>query len=160
MQEIAALPESADFYMCDIHVVIRNHKFDGSVGSFFETVMGIIQSEDSNIQTLSQFEDYGISFEGVIEYCAAELEDVPKNFGAYIWLYVIERSAFSMAKYNTDLPTYENFSNSESGLAYAQEFTNKIRNCKNWGELYDEMHPGSKFSIDIMCRILKEFGKK
>ena len=159
-QSIVQLPESLDFEIDGWQIIIRNHRITSSHGGLFGRMVCIAGGQESDKYTLAEFEKHGINFETVIECSVSEFEDEPAVLADLIWSYAFYHCKHYNVKLDANWPKCMNFSNSEMGLAYAQEFTNKIRNCKNWGELYDEMHPDSRFSIDIRCRILKEFESK
>ena len=97
-----------------------------------------------------KFENHGVIFEAVKEYCADEIQCRHIEFGEII-----------TSRYNiqeipdvNDMPSILNaFFKSSTYLEIRKLFIDKIRSCKKWAELYDELNPASKFSKWMQGRI-------
>ena len=147
-QNLIQMPKDAEFEICGWLIEIRNHAvmlMDG----LFGMMMHIIKDEGSDKQTLYQFEKYGVSFEAAIECCAWELEN---------GVDVLARAISDKYRLWRALPknighSEHDFSESAAGRAVADQYIEKIRSCDNWGDLYAELHPTSKFSMDINTKI-------
>ena len=150
-QSLIRLPETAAFVICGLPMWIEDHKIveTRSCAFLFSNIMDIIKNEKSDIHTLREFEKYGISFEAAIECCVYELEHDTDVF-AYVlagkykhWKIPpksIEKSEINLSK-------------SAAGRMLADQFIEKIRSCNDWGELYEELHPTSKFCVDMLNTI-------
>ena len=152
-QNLIQMPETADMRIGGWGIVIRNHRCINGNG-LFNRIVGIIHSIYSNRESLVEFEKHGISFETVIEYCAAEMEHDAVTLTAIIhWQYIIQKIIKSN---ECDWSIGADFSQSVTGRVMAEQFIDKIRSCSNWGELYDEMDRKSKFMQDMRSKIITE----
>ena len=157
-QSLTQMPQRADFVIDGQTIEIRDHKVKSSSG-LFGIMIRIMEGDESDRQSLCQFEKHGISFETAIECCAHDIENDVYVLGNIIfWNYDIKETKES--------GTFEHlnavlaFSESTAGRTIAEQFIEKIRSCDDWEELCDEMHPTSKFYKDIKNRILKELKKQ
>ena len=73
-QSLIHLPKDAEFEIGGWDIIIRNHKIVNS-DSLFLLITNMIGMDDSNRDTLYQFEKHGISYEAAIEYCVHELDN-------------------------------------------------------------------------------------
>ena len=136
-----------------IEVAIENYETFSNCGLFYE-IMDIVNWLDLGSQILNKFEKHGVSFETAIEYCVEEIE---KNTRVRVWLIWWHHPV----KVADDPPgshwdRINIFLNSATGGAIIEQYIEKIRNCDNWEELYDEFHHTSKFQQDMKSRICKE----
>ena len=155
MQSIVRLPEMVDFKIGRWPVIIWDHRITDS-GGLLNVIKNLAGDMQADRETLSQFEDHGISYETAIECCIGELEEDPHILAEFIyWDYKIEKSkkSYYQGKISNELGF---FVNSEMGRNIADHIIEKLRDCQNWGELYDEMHPDSKFNEDIIKQIREE----
>ena len=153
-QNLIRMPERAEFEIGTYSIKIRDYKLVTLVG-LFPKIICIIRDSSNNIQTLSQFEKQGVSFEVIIECCVRELEDDVEIFADFIWgNNHLEGFWDTVAEKSWD--DVLAFSESESGRTIAGQFIEKIRSCDNWEQLYTEMHISSKFRKDMEDKILKE----
>ena len=146
------LPNTADIEILGWSIEIRNHQVVNYDCRFFDVIMDLVSDVRSDRETLYQFEKHGISFEMVVEECVKELEEdtlalVSLIFGHYklskivyadkgsTWL---EKCAFSAGR---------------TGRKIVDRIVEKIRDCNDWGELYDEMNPESRFHKEIIKKI-------
>ena len=146
-QSLIQLPESADIEIVGWGVTIRDHKVVSWDGLFSHMVR-LVRDYNRGIQDLVKFEKHGISFECAIEESVRELEQD------------IEAVARILSFCCFDTDACSRISKSKGGRNIADRYIEKIRNCENWGELYDEIHPSSKFSKDMRNRIIKEIKKE
>ena len=153
VQSMTQLPKTADVQILGLSVTIRDHKVV-NINGLFDRIMCIIQSSNSDRRTLCQLEKHGIGFEAVIEYCAQEIQsDSIKLADIINWQYD------SWEDIKPDMLFKESivlvFSKNGISSSIADQIEEKIRDCDDWGELYDEMHPTSEFIKDIENRIRK-----
>ena len=141
-QSLTQLPEEADIRIARKNVTIQNHKVLER-GGLTGRIRLIIEDENSDIQSLYQFEKHGVSYEAAIEYCAQEFEEDAVILANFIVRNLNERRALS-------------FSESVAGRKIAEQFIEKIRSCDNWGELYEELHRSSRFHQEIVDKISTE----
>ena len=144
-QSLIQLPKEAGFYIVGWDMRIRNHKVTGTYG-LFEKIVTIVYDSESNRESLEEFEKHKVSYEAVIEQCAAEIENDP----------TVLESAFFHNENNDDWDDIFNFLKSLRGRKIAAQYIERIRQCGGWGELYEELHPTSKFRNDMKNRIQKE----
>ena len=151
-QSLTRLPETAHIIIGERHIKIRNHKVESAEG-LTGRIVSMMKNPHNNRETLYQFEKHGISFEMVIEYCANELEH---DVDVFAWVIRHYKGALC----NVDSPgginwsKILNFSKSDTGTAIVGLLIDKIRNCNNWEELYDELHPESRFGRDVKNKII------
>ena len=153
-QSLIQMPKSAYFDIEGYTITIRDHKVE-NFGGLLGKIAGIIGDEVfSHRLILEEFEKHGVSYEAVIEWCAYELEHDTN---------ILESIIRDQYGYHEDAEhdyiRHKNiriFSKSEKGRNMANQFIEKIRSCENWGELYDELHPRSKFQREMGCRAIKE----
>ena len=134
-------------------VTIHNHRVTSKDG-LFGRIAVIVRYPDSYRESLAEFEKYGINFEMVVEYCACELLDDPLILAGVTWHYNIKTFKHTPSTILWNRITM--FSKSIVGRHIADQFIDKIRNCDNWGELYDIMHPQNKFNRNIRSRMTAE----
>ena len=153
-QSLIQLPKTAEFVICGERIRIKDHRFMSSYSYFFK-IMSIIKDSKSDSDTLYQFEKHGISYEATIEHCAYELEhDADALFNVIYWIYRIRN--ITGANINKNWNVIGDFSESGAGGKIAEQIIEKIRSCENWGQLYEEMHPESRFSEDMKKKTRKE----
>ena len=151
-QSIVQLPFMAFVKFRVSYVRIRNHKVINHNG-LFGAIRTIILREKADRQILTKFEKHGINFEAVIEYCANELEDDSRILADMIrWGYGIR----GQIKDGVYMKECNDFSKSPTGRPIADMFVDNIRDCRDWQELYDELHPQSTFSKHMTKKIHKE----
>ena len=187
-QSLIQLPSTAKFMIGGWIVEIRNHKIVNSLG-LFGVIVSIIRDSDSDrksgadkniaeqilasimpdsnsdIRTLYEFEEYGISWEMAVEQCVTELEE-----DALIFARIIAHGHFNVLDSFTEKIPYtvvennwvrlKNFSKSVTGRAVVDQLVEKIRSCENWEELYDEMQMTSRFQRDIKSKMADEIKKQ
>ena len=148
-QSLTNMPKTAEFAMPGTYIEIQDQKSVGFWG-LFNSMLHIIQDSDSDRQSLSEFEEYGISFEAAVEECIRELEhDTDVLLNSIDWYLSIGESV-KIADTNESLIP---FSESAAGRIIADQLVEKIRSCDNWEQLYDEMDPVSRFSCNMKKRI-------
>ena len=161
-QSLTQLPETADLQIDEWPICIRDHKVLDDDGLFGE-IMGIVNSLYVDRNELKQLEEHGISFEAAIECCAGELGGNEKIHGWRLLRFInwhpedmeeCHTSYRIMDKYGDALTL--NFSNSTAGRRIADEIVEEIRQCENWGELYDKLHMTSRFQKDINNKIRRK----
>ena len=147
MQEIVQLVKEADFWIGESQITIKNHKVIDFHG-LLSTIIGITAEHDRN--TLSRFEDHGISLEAVIECCVDEVENNPAKLSRIIiWKY-------GDIYYNDEIMNKTlAFMKSDAGIIFAEQLIEKIRDCKNWADMYDLIQKDSKFHKDMKKTIEK-----
>ena len=149
MQSIVEFPKTVNFNICGWPISIYNHTVK-VIGGLCTVLMSIVKDSKSDRNTLVKFEDHGISFNGVVEYCATELEDNPGRFATIIWGHYDVGRLQNKADIKCILAE---FSKSGTGLVLAEKFADKIRDCANWEELYDILHPDGDFQKNITSKI-------
>ena len=157
-QSLILLPERANIRILGWGIEIREHKVVGW-GGLWGRIINIIEDTESHRGTLYQLEKHGLGYEAAIEWCARELEDNAYILAQFIYL-----------NYNTDriremvgenvMNIIHVFSKGVTGRKMADQFTEKIRSCENWQELYDELHPASKFNLDMKNKITVELKRQ
>ena len=151
-QNLVQLPKTAKFEIDGWEISIRNHKIS-SYGGLLNRLMNIVNNTRLGRNVLSGLEKHTVSFEAVIEYCVEELELRPGVLEEVIYgQYGIGERGDD--KFFRVRPV--KFSKSEKGRIIAGFFIDKIRDCENWGALYDTIRSDSKFSKKIKSKILKE----
>ena len=148
-QSLTQLPKTVDFNINGQWIEISNYEVV-QPRSLFHAIMHIIHYFDSDKNTLTQFEKHGISFEMVIECCARELDK--DNMEFTIITHDCYKILTTREKY-IDWDTRLAFSKSVVGKKIVQQITERIRDCNNWEDLYDEMQLTSKFQKEIKRRI-------
>ena len=154
-QSLTQLPETADikFVVCgDVYTVqIRHHQARDRTGLFAQ-IMWIACESDPGSTNLNHFEKHGISFEAVIECCAKELEN-DASVLADICHMLLGMDPGNFQERDWDRINF--FSKSVAGRKIADMYVEKIRNCDDWGELYDALHVTliSGFTADMQRRI-------
>ena len=152
-QSLTQLPETASFEIGGCHVKIDDHKV---VDWFlFVYVWSIINEVDSDLQTLTEFEKHGISFESLIEYCVHELECKEYALTKLIWHNDLGECSMKDSVAGI-WETNHNYSKSVEGRNIAEQLVEKIRSCDDWNELYEEIHWKSKFHKYMKSKIIKE----
>ena len=160
-QSLTRLPQTADFKMERYPIRIRDHEVENwGVRGLLGKIMRVISHSDSNKETLCQFEKHGISFEMVIEYCACELEYNTDILADIMYGHYYDDDVLNEKGVILDLESIHIFSKSEAGRIIAGQFVEKIRNCGDWEELYDEMQMTGKFRKDMKRRIKRELKKQ
>ena len=154
-QSLTGLPQTADIKINGYVITIRDHKVKYWYGLYYQ-IMSIVEKSNTNRHTLTQFEKYGISFEAAIEYCVAELEHDTYAFSElilYIYLWKNEGLSKNITDYKHKCDV---FSASMEGRKIVEQLVEGIRNCNDWGELYDQVNLSTKFHKDIKKRISME----
>ena len=134
-QSLVGLPKKTRFEINGILIEIKNHKVTEIMG-LVGKIKWIANTKESDRDTLTEFEKYRISFETAIECCVQELENNPIILGSTIWWYDIK----------TNLKAIIDFSATGNYETYAELYIEKLRDCQNWGELYDELNNKSRFA--------------
>ena len=144
-QDLTELPETAKFEIGGWGIIIREHKVVNLKG-LFGCIMYITGDQNHDRDTLTRFEEYGISYEAAVEYCIKELECSTIILAeALFWNYHIH-----------EIEKISKIPNNLAMKIIAEQFIEKIRSCDNWGELYDEMCDTSQFTKDMKKRVLGE----
>ena len=155
-QNLIQLPESANVDFGKWYTAcIRNHKVVSADG-LFNVITDVVAGHPYNRQILSEFEKYGISYEAAIEYCVEELEHNTRLLERVIeYLY---GDVIACIKHDKKHPWYtiHIFSKSPITRIISVHFIEKIRSCESWDELYDEMHPDSKFLANMKTMVQNE----
>ena len=153
-QSMTQLPETADIEILGWYLTIRDHMFVGYVG-LLGSIIDMISVPNSDRDVLCQFEKYKVSFEAAIDCCTREIKDDVRVLSNIIfWNYDVKKTK--------DRDTFEHlnavldFLKSAAGRKIAEQFIDKINNCDNWRQLYDEMHLESKFQKDMKSKIIAE----
>ena len=153
-QSLIQLPEKAQFEIGGRIIKIRDHMIVNQV-DLFGVIVSIINDLDHHKDALYQFEKHGISFEMAVEYCIQEIEGNALVFARavawYRFVYNIKEKGETIS--GNRWVSVKNFSKSPAGRIIVEQITEKMRNCDDWGELYDEMHPTSKFCRDMESKI-------
>ena len=150
-ESMMELPESADIKMGVYQVTIRGHRV--AYYGLFDTIMEMIHDSDTDEDILYQFENSVISFETAIKYCSKEFKkDTWILAGVIFYLYDVQKHGESRIEFNARL----NFSKSVNGRSIAKQYTEKIKSCENWGDLYRQMHHTSKFQKEMKNKIQGE----
>ena len=156
-QSLIQMPETAKFQIDKYWIEIKNQKVENWDG-LWVVITGIIEDPYTDRDILYQFEEHGISFETVIEECTRELKE---NTGILAhenhWVYAICK--YAKKDLWESMQLLLDLSKKDAGAVIADQCIEKIRSCNNWGELYDELHPASKFSKNIMKKIKMEVRK-
>ena len=147
MQNIAGLPESATIHALGADLVIENHKIESgwNLLRWLKRVIETSKDDWNNLKAEMVYHD--VSYEAAMEQCIMELENI--HVGP-LWI----RSWYS--SYDTQhgtrgekLPVLDSLIDHE----ITDRFTDKIRDCTNWDELYGELHHKSRFSKDMKKQI-------
>ena len=153
-QSLTRLPKEAEIGIGNWSVTIQDHKVVGDDGLTLKMIW-IVNSPFAYRKTLSEFENWGVSFEAAVEWCAHELENNVK-----LVLNIIRRMMFLEAKTNLDKCNVDDviLEFSKSGITgrIATLYVDKIRSCENWEELYDTLQQSSKFTKEMNDRIKEE----
>ena len=152
-QTLIRMPQTADVEILGWHVTVWKHRV--VFGDLWSKIIGIIMESKSNRETLYEFEKHGITFEAVIEYCAKKFEDDFEVLENIIWDQKMMKIAGTLNTGDRGL-IGRNFSKSVTGRKIAAQYTEKIRSCGNWEELYDEMQLSSQFQKNMKSRIIRE----
>ena len=158
-QSLTQLPKDADFRVLGWEIQTRNHRIINCAHGLWGVIIDIIRDSDSSMDTLYQFEKQGISWEMAVECFAHELEYHDTALSDTIcWCY----DNLEIKKMFTEktLERIDGFSESAAGRKIAEQFIEKIRNCDDWEELYDEMQMTGKFRKDMKRRIKRELKKQ
>ena len=154
-QSLIRLPKTAEFEIAGFSITIVDHNVAHN-NALLSRIMQIVNDSISNRNTLYQFEKYGVSFEMVIEYCVWEIENDIDVLADLIWF----RDAISKFIHTTrgviQWSECKDFSKSVAGRWISEQYTEKIRSCNNWEELYNMMRWNCKFQMDMEERIIKE----
>ena len=151
-QNLIQFPLETDFIIGGVWIRIRDHKIVERSG-LLDRIMAINTMHFNDGQTLYQFEKYGVSFEAAIEYCVGEIETELTILAHIIhWQYLVWIE--TMPDEESNLTALFDFSKGVTGRAIADMFTEKIRSCDNWDQLYDELHYESKFHKDMERKIV------
>ena len=153
-QDLMQLPKTAEFKIGACHITIEDRKVVDNCG-LLGRIMRVISQSNSNRETLYQFEKHGISYEAAIECCAQELKDVPHIFADIIWWYYGFMKIKEICANNGPIEILD-FSRVDAARKITDQIIERIRNCNDWGELYDEMYYKSRFQKEIKSKIKKE----
>ena len=156
-QNIVDIPESADVQIAGWRMIIQNHKIQ-EFDKLFCKMMQIADDRNCTRKTLTEFEKYNISYETAIEYSADELENNMNTLAEVIHWYYNDDFIEKMGT-NGKWDELLRFSKSNAGRNIADDIIDKIRNCENWEELYDEIHTGSKFNKDMKKTVMEAMRK-
>ena len=153
-QNTIQLPKNAEFEIDGYGVTIQNHMVT-NYGGLFGPIMYIVTCLDLPKNELVKFEKHGISYEAAIECCVLNLE---KDAEVLTDLIYHDYDMKRVSKNGTDSnwKDLHIFSKSVAGRKIAGQFTEKIRSCDDWGQLYEEMHHTSKFYKDMKNKIKEE----
>ena len=152
------LPESADIKILQGRITVREHMVvkNWYGEGLFGTIMSIARDPDSHREILSKFEDYGISYMAVIDYCTLEIRDDVDTLSNLIFVNHARTHKIKEADAENNWKRINYFSASKKGRAIAGQIVEKIKSCDNWGELYAEMHPASEFQKETRRKIKEE----
>ena len=150
-QNIVQMPESADFKIDGNEINIKNYK-PVIWGGLFGVLVKISGTRRDELNPLSEFEKYNISYELVIECCVEELEeDAEVLTKALAWWYCSEKKPGEF-RWNDTL----RYSKSAHGRNTADLVVEKIRSCSNWQELHSEIDYQSVFARKITKLVKRE----
>ena len=156
-QSIVRLPESTEIRIPKWDIVIENHRVVSEMG-LFGGIGHILDNSREDETTLELFEEGGISYESFIEYCVEELDEEPTTLAyAILRLDGILQTIGSYS--DSRFGRIVNFSASEAGRSIAVDIIDKIRDCHNWREFYNELHETGKFQKDMADRVTKEWNQ-
>ena len=151
VQGIALLPEFARVDKPNFLLEIKDHKihitypYTASTNLFGWMVYASNDKEWKNIKTDMQLQK--ISYEAIIEQCAAELEEDPHiPYNVHSFIYDVREYS-----YNTIA-----FSASEAGEKIMQSIVSEIRNSTSYEEFATIFNVKGVFITDIKNRIRKE----
>ena len=151
-QSLTGLPETANIMIGGYVITIRNHGIRGS-RSLFENIMTVVyNNSNENREILVEFEKYKVSYEAVIERCAMEIE---KDTAVLVNVVFYDEDENQLL--HDAWGGLLKFSKSDAGRVMAGQLIDKIRDCNNWGELYDEMQMTSKFKKEIRRRRMMSY---
>ena len=157
-QSLIQLPKEAEFKIAGQIITISNRMVVTRMG-LFDKILDIVNYPYSDIKTLMDFEGHGVSFEAAIECCANELE-----WNMDVITDLIYHNYYTKRVYKNGMDCnwdkIRAFSTGEAGRIIADQFIEKIRDCDNWEELYNEMLYTSKFTKDMKKKIMKEIENK
>ena len=154
-QSLTQLPEKTEFRVGGHRIIIRDNRVVNWKG-LFDAILWCVMSSRTHRDTLYQFDKHGISCEMAIECCAEELDGGnTEKFANLIGThYEIKRISGQSPFSRSD--EFFNISKSGAGRIIVDQLIEKIRNCDDWGELYDELHLSSRFQKEIKKKIEKE----
>ena len=154
-QSLTQLPKKMEFAIAGWDITIEDHKIVDNNG-LLNSIMHAVDDPGSDRNILYEFEKHGVSFEMVIEYCVWEIENDEDILADVMWyMNVIMELIHTIIGINM-WSECRNFSKSVKGREISEQYTEKIRSCNNWEELYDEMQQTSKFHRDMKKRMNKE----
>ena len=154
-QSLTRLPENTRFKILGNGITIKNHKIEWT-GDLIGEIMYIIESEDTDRNSLYQFEKYGISFEMAIEESVRGLEEDIRVLGYLVYWHLSIFDEIGRINDNCIDYTVMDFSKSVAGRNAAGQYIDAIRNCNDWGELYDLLRVTSKFQKNMEKKNLME----
>ena len=152
-QNLIQLPKEATIHIAGNHIQIEEHRVRDGYG-LIGCMMIIVMDSPHNREILTQFEKYRVSFEAAIEESVRELEGDAEILANILDLDQDIQREFPGAKSHMNI--FIPFSKSEAGRTIAGIYVEKIRNCSDWGELYDQMHWKSKFHREMKTRTKME----
>ena len=148
-QNITELPETAEIKFQHHTVKIKKHKVVNP-GGFFGNIDWIIEWPKYDRNSLAILEKHGISYESFIECCVAELE----SRRDILFKFIENDYSFSSNDVSDSdelhIPTQHiisgmpEFLESDVCWEIVNQYIDKIRDCKNWGEFSDKM---TKYSV-------------
>ena len=154
-QSLIRLPETAWIIIGLGCVNIENHEVkstDGLIGN----IVRIALDSDSQGDTLREFEKHGVSYEAAIECCVTELEHDTSKLSDLIFYNYLWNNVGGLDKRDDYRRKSDVYSASVSGRKMAEQLVEEIRNCNDWGELYDQVNLSMEFHKDIKKKIEKE----
>ena len=143
-QNMTGMPETAEFRVRGYLVTIENHEVENWGGLL--DIMWCVTNVDRDKDILSKFEKHGVSFAAAIKCLIQETSSkndmIARALQRHYGTCVVESEIINQRD------KIIVFIKNPQGELMMKQFTDKIKKCNNWIELYDVLDLTSRFQRD------------